>query len=207
MENSSDCIQAEKPSVGRAVAAVLPQPHQQGGIKVANGDVVTWCINLLEQAEPEAYNPGIKVAQEHLPIIPTQWQHQVKPATRKQLTVVKADKQADVLVNMGDPDRVGQILVDEVINYSGVSKAKRMPLSSGSDMNPDAIDAHSMICVGVYPAGHFRAGACARRLVVWHQHDPAVHLAGPSIRLSGRALCRTCTNPHPRPSRASRYRD
>ena len=32
---------AEKPSVGRAVAAVLPKPHQQGDgfITVANGDV------------------------------------------------------------------------------------------------------------------------------------------------------------------------
>lgn len=137
---------AEKPSVGRAVAAVLPKPHQSGDgfIKVANGDVVTWCVgHLLEQAEPEAYNPEYKKwRKEHLPIIPTQWQHQVKAATRKQLTVVKKlIKQADVLVNMGDPDRVGQILVDEVINYSGVSKAKRMAAQRCliSDMNPDAI--------------------------------------------------------------------
>lgn len=137
---------AEKPSVGRSVAAVLPKPHQQGDgfITVANGDVVTWCVgHLLEQAEPEAYNPEYKKwRKEHLPIIPTQWQHQVKAATRKQLAVVKKlIKQADVLVNMGDPDRVGQILVDEVINYSGVSKAKRMAAQRCliSDMNPDAI--------------------------------------------------------------------
>lgn len=137
---------AEKPSVGRAVAAVLPKPHQQGNgfIKVANGDVVTWCIgHLLEQAEPDAYNPEYKKwRKEHLPIVPTQWQHQVKPATRKQLNVLKKlIKQADLLVNMGDPDRVGQILVDEVINYSGVSKAKRMAAQRCliSDMNPAAI--------------------------------------------------------------------
>ncbi|MDY0250458.1 MAG: DNA topoisomerase III [Pseudomonas sp.] len=137
---------AEKPSVGRAVAAVLPKPHQQGEgfIKVANGDVVTWCVgHLLEQAEPEVYNPEYKKwRKEHLPIIPTQWQHQVKAATRKQLAVVKKlIKQADVLVNMGDPDRVGQILVDEVINYSGVSNAKRMAAQRCliSDMNPAAI--------------------------------------------------------------------
>ncbi|HHX34224.1 MAG TPA: DNA topoisomerase III [Gammaproteobacteria bacterium] len=137
---------AEKPSVGRAVAAVLPKPHKSGDgfISVANGDVVTWCIgHLLEQAEPEAYNSDYKKwRKEHLPIIPSEWQHQVKPATRKQLNVVKKlIKQADVLVNMGDPDRVGQILVDEVINYSGVSKAKRMAAQRCliSDMNPDAI--------------------------------------------------------------------
>ena len=137
---------AEKPSVGRAVAGVLPKPHRAGDgfITVANGDVVTWCVgHLLEQAEPEAYNPDYKKwRKEHLPIIPSVWQHQVKPATRKQFnTVKKLIKQADVLVNMGDPDRVGQILVDEVINHSGVSKAKRMAAQRCliSDMNPDAI--------------------------------------------------------------------
>lgn len=137
---------AEKPSVGRAVAGVLPKPHRAGDgfITVANGDVVTWCIgHLLEQAEPDAYDPEYKKwRKEHLPIVPKQWQHQVKPATRKQLNVVKKlIKQADVLVNMGDPDRVGQILVDEVINYSGVSKEKRLAAQRCliSDMNPAAI--------------------------------------------------------------------
>lgn len=137
---------AEKPSVGRAVADVMPKPHQKGEgfIKVASGDVITWCIgHLLEQAEPEAYNPEYKKWQKHhLPIIPVEWKHQVKPQTRKQFTVVKKlIKEADQLVNMGDPDRVGQILVDEVINYSGVSKAKRESTLRClvNDMNPDAI--------------------------------------------------------------------
>ena len=137
---------AEKPSVGRAVADVLPKPHQKGDgyIKTANGDVVTWCIgHLLEQAEPEAYDPDFKKwRRKHLPIVPQEWKHVVKPATKKQFTVVKKlIKDADVLVNMGDPDRVGQILVDEIINYCGVPKAKREAAQRCliSDMNPDAI--------------------------------------------------------------------
>ncbi|SEG03440.1 DNA topoisomerase-3 [Marinobacterium lutimaris] len=137
---------AEKPSVGRAVADVLPKPHQKGDgfIKVANGDVVTWCIgHLLEQAEPEAYDPEYKKwRREHLPIIPTEWKQEVKSQTRKQFnTVKKLIKEADQLVNMGDPDRVGQVLVDEVINYSGVSKAKRESTLRClvNDMNPAAI--------------------------------------------------------------------
>jgi DNA topoisomerase-3 len=137
---------AEKPSVGRAVADVLPKPHQKGDgfIKVANGDVVTWCIgHLLEQAEPDAYDPEYKKwKKEHLPIIPVKWKHQVKPKTRKQFNVVKTlINQADTLVNMGDPDRVGQILVDEVINYCGVTKVKRNNTKRCliNDMNPDAI--------------------------------------------------------------------
>ncbi|MGP5017354.1 DNA topoisomerase III [Vreelandella alkaliphila] len=137
---------AEKPSVGRAVADVLPKPHQKGDgfIRVANGDVVTWCIgHLLEQAEPDAYDPEYKKwKKEHLPIIPTEWKHQVKSQTRSQFNAVKKlIKEADQLVNMGDPDRVGQILVDEVINYSGVNKAKREATLRClvNDMNPVAI--------------------------------------------------------------------
>ena len=137
---------AEKPSVGRAVADVLPKPHHRGEgfIKVGNGDVVTWCIgHLLEQAEPEAYDPQYKKwRKEHLPIIPTEWKQQIKRETSKQFSVVKQlIKEADVLVNMGDPDRVGQILVDEVIHYAGISKAKREATQRClvNDMNPAAI--------------------------------------------------------------------
>lgn len=137
---------AEKPSVGRAVADVLPKPQQKGDgfITAANGDVVTWCIgHLLEQAEPEAYNADYKKwRKEHLPIVPEMWQHTVKAATKKQFNAVKKlVKQADVLVNMGDPDRVGQILVDEIINYCKVPKAKRAAAQRCliNDMNPDAI--------------------------------------------------------------------
>ncbi|MFT6031604.1 MAG: DNA topoisomerase-3 [Arenicella sp.] len=137
---------AEKPSLGRALVDVLPKPHQKGDgyIKAANGDVVTWCIgHLLEQAEPEAYNADYKKwAVEHLPIIPTEWKLVVKPQTRKQFTVVKKlIKQADVLVNMGDPDRVGQILIDEVINHCGVSKARKSEVLRClvSDLNPVAV--------------------------------------------------------------------
>lgn len=137
---------AEKPSVGRAVADVLPKPHQKGDgfIKAANGDVVTWCVgHLLEQAEPDAYNPEFKKwRREHLPIVPTKWKHVVKPATQKQFNVIKRlINEADELVNMGDPDRVGQILVDEIINYCGVSKEKREATKRCliNDMNADAI--------------------------------------------------------------------
>ena len=137
---------AEKPSVGRAVAAVLPKPQQKGDgfIKLANGDVVTWCIgHLLEQAEPEAYNAEFKQwRKEHLPIIPAEWKQQIKRETSKQFSLVKKlIKAADTLVHMGDPDRVGQILVDEVINYAGISKTKRDATQRClvNDMNPAAI--------------------------------------------------------------------
>ncbi len=54
---------AEKPSLGRAIAAGLPKPHKnhKGYIETGQGDVVTWCIgHLLEQVEPEAYDSRYK---------------------------------------------------------------------------------------------------------------------------------------------------
>ena len=121
---------AEKPSLGRAIADVLPKPHkkQEGYIQAANGDCVSWCIgHLLEQAEPDAYDPAFKSWKlEHLPIIPTQWQLQPKPKTRKQVTVLKKlIKQASQIIHAGDPDREGQLLVDELLDYVGLTQQQK----------------------------------------------------------------------------------
>ena len=137
---------AEKPSLGRAIAEALPKPHQRGEgfIRVGNGDVVSWCIgHLLEQAEPEAYNSAFKPwRMEHLPIVPTQWQLQPKASTQKQLSVLrKWVKTADTLIHAGDPDREGQLLVDQVIDFLGVSRTKRGAVQRCliSDMNTAAV--------------------------------------------------------------------
>ncbi len=121
---------AEKPSLGRAIAQALPKPHKnnQGYISVGNGDCVTWCVgHLLEQAEPDNYDPKYKKWNiNDLPIIPEEWQLKPKSKTKSQLSVIKKlIKQADRLVNAGDPDREGQLLVDEVINYLKTPKAKQ----------------------------------------------------------------------------------
>ncbi|MGV6988950.1 DNA topoisomerase III [Testudinibacter sp. P80/BLE/0925] len=138
---------AEKPSLGRAIADVLPKPQQRGDgfIKCGADDYVTWCIgHLLEQAEPDAYNPDFKQWRlEHLPIIPEQWQLNPKQSTAKQLNVVlKLIRQADQLVNAGDPDREGQLLVDEVFSYAGLSEQKRSQIQRCliSDLNPSAVE-------------------------------------------------------------------
>lgn len=137
---------AEKPSQGRAIAAALPKPHRShdGYIEVGSGDLVSWCVgHLLEQAEPDTYDPAYKRWQlEHLPIVPAQWQLQAKPKTRKQLTVLrKLVKQADFLVHAGDPDREGQLLVDEVLSFLKVPaiKLKQTQRLLVSDLNVTAI--------------------------------------------------------------------
>lgn len=119
---------AEKPSLGRAIATGFEgnQKKHDGYIELANGDCITWCIgHLLEQAEPDKYDAAYaKWSLQHLPIVPDKWQLVPKKNTQKQLTVVKRLlKTASHIVNAGDPDREGQLLVDEVIAYCGVKAA------------------------------------------------------------------------------------
>jgi DNA topoisomerase-3 len=116
---------AEKPSLGRAIATGFDgrQQKRDGYIELDNGDCVTWCIgHLLEQAEPDKYDAAYgKWSLQHLPIVPVKWQLVPKKNTQKQLNVVKRLlKTATHIVNAGDPDREGQLLVDEVITYCGV---------------------------------------------------------------------------------------
>lgn len=137
---------AEKPSLARAIAAALPSPQKKGEgfIKCSNGDVVTWCIgHLLEQVEPDAYDEKYKRwSLEDLPIVPKQWKLKPRKSASKQLTVIrKLLKEFDSIVHAGDPDREGQLLVDEVIDYCKVSKTKKDKIQRLliSDLNLPAV--------------------------------------------------------------------
>lgn len=139
-------IIAEKPSLARAIADALPGSarKEDGCYRCGQGDVVSWCIgHLLEQAEPEAYNPAFKRwSHDHLPIIPDPWQWVPRKQVSKQLSVLrKLIKSADCLVHAGDPDREGQLLVDEVLAFLKVPKTKRDSTQRLliADLNPKAV--------------------------------------------------------------------
>lgn len=138
---------AEKPSLARAIADVLPKPHRKGDgyIECGNGQVVTWCIgHLLEQAQPDAYDSRYaRWNLADLPIVPEKWQLQPRPSVLKQINVIKrllAD--AEQVVHAGDPDREGQLLVDEVIDYLQLAPEKRQQVQRCliNDLNPQAVE-------------------------------------------------------------------
>ena len=122
---------AEKPSLAKAIADGLGIVKRQNGfIECRDDAVVTWCFgHLLEQAEPDAYLPddipktkkGTKIWRlQDLPIFPTEWKVLVKKdkGVKQQLSAIgKLIKSSAVVVNAGDPDREGQLLVDEVLEH------------------------------------------------------------------------------------------
>lgn len=137
---------AEKPSLARAIVDALPTPHkkQQGYYQCGNDNLVTWCVgHILEQAEPETYDESFKKWRlAHLPIIPEQWQLKPKFKTKSQLAVIrKLVKQSKTIVHAGDPDREGQLLVDEVLDYLKLTKSKREQVQRLliSDLNTKAV--------------------------------------------------------------------
>ncbi|WP_110655988.1 DNA topoisomerase III [Salinicola halimionae] len=116
-------IVAEKPSLARAIADALPvKAIRREGYLEAGDTVVSWCLgHLLEQAPPERYDPKYKQWRlDDLPIVPERWQLVPRSQARTQLAVLrKLIKSADSVVHAGDPDREGQLLVQEVLNHLG----------------------------------------------------------------------------------------
>nr|WP_314426396.1 DNA topoisomerase III [uncultured Erwinia sp.] len=138
---------AEKPSLARAIADVLPKPHRRGDgfIACGNDQVVTWCVgHLLEQAQPDSYNSRFaRWSLADLPIVPEKWRLQPRPSVAKQLNVIKKLLgEASEVVHAGDPDREGQLLVDEVLDYLTLPAEKRAAVQRCliNDLNPQAVE-------------------------------------------------------------------
>ena len=138
---------AEKPSLGRAIADVLPKPHRKGDgyIECGNGQVVTWCIgHLLEQAQPDVYDSRYaRWNLADLPIVPEKWQLQPRASVTKQINVIKRLLgEAGEIIHAGDPDREGQLLVDEVLDYLQLPAEKRQRVQRCliNDLNPQAVE-------------------------------------------------------------------
>ncbi|HCU3554246.1 DNA topoisomerase III [Xanthomonas campestris] len=135
---------AEKPSVAKAIAEALGVTSKGDGYIECGTDKITWCFgHMLEQAEPDEYTPddvprnsnGKKIWRiEELPIIPETWILRPKDDAKKQLAVIgKLIKEAGEIVNAGDPDREGQLLVDEVLHHFKANKPTRRFWVSAQD--------------------------------------------------------------------------
>lgn len=126
---------AEKPSMGAEIAKCLTGPIQRkDGYLITKDGVVTWAFgHILRQAEPDEYNAAYKKWNAaDLPIIPAKWKMIIDESCKKQFGIIKnlIDK-ADEIVHAGDPDREGQLLIDEVLDYVHCQKpVKRILLNA-----------------------------------------------------------------------------
>ncbi|MHC8380588.1 DNA topoisomerase III [Pseudomonas sp. LB3P14] len=108
----------EKPSQGRDIAKVLGATRRGNGCLIGTDSTITWCIgHLLETAPPEAYGDQYKSwSLDQLPIIPTQWQVEVKPKTAAQFKIIKRLlSEATTVVIATDADREGEMIARELL--------------------------------------------------------------------------------------------
>ena len=100
-------------------------------------DIVSWCYgHILSLYNPEDYSEDLKYWNlDTLPIIPDVWKLKVNNDAKKQFGVLKKlISSADEIIHAGDPDREGQLLVDEVLSYVGCKKTvKRILLNALDD--------------------------------------------------------------------------
>lgn len=107
---------AEKPDIARAIAGHLfPDGYTKTKHYYEKGDAtVTWAFgHILRMAEPAEYDERYKAWSEY-PIFPTDWKVLPMASSKEQLDAIgKLLKSHDTVVNAGDPDREGQLLVDD----------------------------------------------------------------------------------------------
>ena len=111
---------AEKPSLGRAIAAELGVTQNNPTFQICGSDTVTWCFgHILAPYDPQDYDDNLRTwRRRDLPIIPNEWKLRPKKEADTQLQVINhLLSEASSVVHAGDPDREGQLLVDEVLEH------------------------------------------------------------------------------------------
>jgi len=122
---------AEKPSLARAIAEGLGGGTRNGQLEAQNYVITNAFGHILELAEPDDYLKMRPDAQrdadgkfkkgwrwEDLPILPKEWiKKPVEKASDQLKKIGQYLKQADLVVHAGDPDREGQLLIDEILEY------------------------------------------------------------------------------------------
>jgi DNA topoisomerase-3 len=129
---------AEKPSVGRDLARVLPGPFtRQEGYLEGPDHVITWAVgHLVQLAEPDEYDDKFRRwRMADLPIVPDKFRLVVRDErSRRQMNVVKRQlgrDDVDLVVNACDAGREGELIFAYLYEKAGSKlPVKRLWLSS-----------------------------------------------------------------------------
>jgi DNA topoisomerase III len=129
---------AEKPSVGRDVARVLPGPFaKHEGYLEGPEHVISWAVgHLVQLAEPDEYDAKYKKwRMAELPIVPDRFKLVVRDErSKKQMGVVTKQlgrDDVDLVVNACDAGREGELIFAYLYEKAGATKpVKRLWLNS-----------------------------------------------------------------------------
>ena len=128
-------IIAEKPELAKSIVnAIDGKLNKNDGYFEKGNYVVTWAYgHILRLKAPEEYDEENKNwDMKQLPIYFKNWGKIPIDKTRKQFNVIKKlINECDEIINAGDIDEEGQLLIDEIIEYCGFKgKVKRIQTSA-----------------------------------------------------------------------------
>ena len=134
---------AEKPMLARDIARAIcgKQVSETARLPISgNGYTVTACAgHLLELVEPETVNPawGKPWSLDVLPIEIKDWPKEPTEDKKDLVACIRGLlDEADSVINAGDPDDEGQLIVDEVLDYLGYTgKVERVYVNDNIEKN------------------------------------------------------------------------
>ena len=145
-------IIAEKPSLARNIVAGIGQMDKKDGYFIGGDYIVTWAFgHLFSLVDIESYNesPTGKWTLDNLPCFPEKFRFELKRGAdkqidygvKKQYTIIEKlvnRPDVDTIVNAGDADREGEIIVRLCINNAlkGEKAQKRLWLP---DQTPETV--------------------------------------------------------------------
>ena len=149
-------IIAEKPSLGRNIAAGIGQMQKRQGYLEGEGYIITWAFgHLFSLCDIETYSPSPEEngrwTMANLPCFPKEFKFELRhengkdkkvdPGVRQQFEIIRHlcnRPDVDTIVNAGDADREGEIIVRLCMNNAGAQgkKYKRLWLP---DQTPQTV--------------------------------------------------------------------
>ena len=165
-----ELIVAEKPSVAKAIAAVLGVNESRDGYLQGKGMLVTWCVgHLVELAMPEDYNKEYAHWQyKDLPIIPERWKYNVSKESAKQFGIVRSlmnDDHVDEIICATDAGREGELIFRLVYEKAGCRKPVRRLWISSMEESAIREGIHDMKNMSAYD--NLYAAALCRAQADW----------------------------------------
>ena len=117
-------IIAEKPALADAIKEAINSDFQRKDGYYENQEYyISWCIgHMLEVMLP---NENTKWSFDTLPLKHDGWYFNIKENTKKQYNVIKTlIDMSDEIINAGDPDEEGQLIVDSILYNEGIIDLK-----------------------------------------------------------------------------------